>query len=167
MNNINEFWKDIIGYEGLYQVSNLGNVKSLNYHRTGQEKLLSLRISSHGYLLINLYKDGKYICHSVHRLVAEAFLPNTNNYPEVNHIDKNKLNNNVDNLEWCTRKYNQNHALSKQVAQYDLSGNLIKIWPSAVEIERQLGFFESAISSCCTGYKNCKTMYGYIWKYIN
>lgn len=160
-----EVYKQIIGYEGLYEVSNLGNVKSLNYHRTGQEKLLSPAFDKDGYLRVLLSKNGDRKHYLVHRLVAHAFLPNPLNLPEVNHIDKNKLNNNVDNLEWCDRQYNQDYSLAKQVLQYDLSGNYIATWKSTNEIERQLGFSHGHISACCLG--KYKTMYGYIWKYIN
>lgn len=162
-----ETFKDILGYEELYQVSNLGRIKSLKF---GKEKLLSPAFDKDGYLYVCLCKNGEKKRYFIHRLVAQAFLPNPNNYPEVNHIDENKLNNNVDNLEWCDRKYNINYGTrtekcSKQVGQYDLSGNLIKVWKSGWEIERQLGYSSSNISACCLG--KYKTSHGYIWKYIN
>ena len=160
-----EVYKQIIGYEGLYEVSNLGNVKSLNYLHTGQEKLLSPAFDKDGYLLVVLSKNGEKKTCKVHRLVAQAFLPNPNNYPEINHKDENKLNNSVNNLEWCTAQYNHDYSLSKQVEQYDLSGNYIATWKSTVEIQRQLGFDQSSISKCCLG--KLKTSHGYIWKYIN
>ena len=169
-----EVYKQIIGYEGLYEVSNLGNVKSLSNDKTRKEKLLSSGIDKDGYLQVGLYKNGKQKRYFIHRLVAQAFLPNPFNLPEVNHKDEDKSNNNVDNLEWCDRKYNVNYGtrtekvvekMSKQVAQYDLSGNLIAIWKSVSEIERQLGFVCGNISKCCLG--KGKTSYGYIWKYIN
>lgn len=160
-----EVYKQIIGYEGLYEVSNLGNVKSLNYLHTGQEKLLSPGIYTNGYLYVVLSKNGEVKQYLIHRLVAQAFLPNPNNYPQVNHKDENKLNNNVENLEWCTAQYNNEYSKTKQVGQYDLNGNLIATWKSTVEIQRQLGFDQSSISKCCLG--KLKTAYGYIWKYIN
>lgn len=110
-----EIWKDIKGYEGLYQVSNLGRVKSLNYlgHHKEMIKKPSLQkkttMKSSQYYQTVLYKNGKAKTVTVHRLVAEAFIPNPDNLPQVNHIDHNPLNNKVDNLEWCTAKYNSNH----------------------------------------------------------
>ena len=102
-------WKDIPGYEGLYQVSNLGEIKSLNYRNTGKEKILKLIKDKKGYFHVNLYKNGKLKNLQVHRLVAMAFIPNHNNYNQVNHKDENTSNNAVENLEWCTAKYNSNY----------------------------------------------------------
>lgn len=104
-----EIWKDIKGYEGKYQVSNLGNVRSLNYRGSGKVKLLRQTSDKKGYKRMSLYKNGKMKTCRVHRLVAIAFLPNPNNYKEVNHKDEDKSNNNVNNLEWCTREYNINY----------------------------------------------------------
>ena len=106
---MNEIWRDIPGYEGKYQVSNTGEVKSLNYNHTGEIKLLKQGIKKKGYRQVNLYKNGKVKHHLVHRLVAIAFIPNPNNYKEVNHKDEDPSNNNVKNLEWCTREYNNNY----------------------------------------------------------
>lgn len=172
-----EIWKAIEGYEGRYEVSNYGRVKSLNYHRTGKEKVLKPAIDSNGYWRVGLYKNSKRKFFSVHRLVAEAFLPNPQNLPEVNHKDENKANNRVENLEWCTAKYNSNYGthiqrvikkttngkLSKKVLQLDLQGNLIKEWASAHEVERKLGMYNTCINACCKG--KIKTAYGFIWKY--
>ncbi len=104
-----EIWKDIEGYEGLYQVSNLGRVKSLNYKRTGKEKILIYRKHKNGYIYIGLCKDGIVKSFRVHRLVAKTFISNPNNYEEVNHKDEDKSNNCVENLEWCNPKYNANY----------------------------------------------------------
>ena len=109
-----EEWKDIKGYEGLYQISSFGRVKSLNYMHKSVSKYLSLAIMSSGYVYVLLYKEGKRKMYRVHRLVAEAFIPNPNNYKEVNHKDENKQNNRVDNLEWCTRNYNHNYGTLKE-----------------------------------------------------
>lgn len=172
-----EIWKDIKGYEGLYQVSNLGRVKSLG---NGKEKIRKTNISSNGYLSLILVKNKKGKNFSVHRLVAEAFIDNPDNLPCVNHKDENKLNNCVDNLEWCTKQYNstwgsvlkrrgsklkgrKNEWLSKHIMQYDLQGNFIKEWESQNDIERQLKIRQSSISQCCSGKRNKAG--GYIWKY--
>ena len=104
-----EMWKDIPGYERLYQVSNLGNVRSLNYNRTGEIKLLKQSTNKHEYKLVSLCKNGKTKTCKVHRLVAIAFIPNPNNLPIINHKDEDKTNNNVNNLEWCTYEYNVNY----------------------------------------------------------
>lgn len=112
-----EIWKDIREYEGLYQISNLGRVKSVNRKVecgvrviTIKEKIRKLNPNGNGYLNLLLHKEGVKKAHRVHRLVAEAFLPNPFNLPEVNHKDGNKLNNSVDNLEWCTKSHNEIHA---------------------------------------------------------
>ena len=113
-----EVWKDIEGYEGLYQVSTCGNIKSLAKPRKNgngrsyiqKEKLLKQSFTSTGYKKVELYKDGKRKSFKVHRLVAIAFIPNPDNKPEVNHIDGNKINNNIDNLEWVTSSENSIHA---------------------------------------------------------
>ena len=108
-----EEWRDIKGYEGKYQVSNLGRVKSLNYRRTGKEEILTNTPNEKGYLYLFLYKKGKRKPYYIHRLVTDAFIVNPNNYEEVNHKDEDKTNNNVDNLEWCSRKYNMNYGTRK------------------------------------------------------
>ena len=104
-----EHWKDIEGYEGLYQVSDLGRVKALNYNKTGMERVLSAGKDTGGYMYVILHKNGKGKMCSVHRLVAQAFIPNPNGLPEINHKDECKTNNIVSNLEWCTAKYNMNY----------------------------------------------------------
>ena len=100
----NEIWKDIKGYEGLYQVSNLGRVKNKRRNR-----LLKLRLERNGYLRVSLYKNSKVSCKFVHRLVAQNFIPNPNNLEYVNHKDEDKSNNDASNLEWCTRRYNNSY----------------------------------------------------------
>lgn len=105
----NEIWRDVVGFEGLYEVSSLGRVKSLNYNHTKQEKILCQRKNKNGYLQLILCKDGKRKTCTVHRLVGNAFLENPNNLPCFNHKDENKTNNCVDNLEPCTHKYNLNY----------------------------------------------------------
>lgn len=177
-----EIYKDIEGYEGLYQVSNLGNVKSLNYHNTKKEKVLKPTICSDGYKRVMLYKNKTIKLYSVHRLVAQAFIENTNNYPCVNHKDESRTNNVVTNLEWCTYKYNtnygtciersakariNNHNQSKQVYQYNKEEELIAVWESTREAQRN-GFDHGAVAACC---RNCfnrlgNNVYkGFVWSY--
>lgn len=172
-----EIWKDVVGYEGLYKVSNLGRVKSMNYHRSGKEKILKTDKSR--YERVPLCKNGKETTETVHKLVAMAFIPNPYNLPQVNHKDENKLNNNVENLEWCTQSYNNAYGkrtdkckdamlkkpTTKSIAQYtlDLPCELIKVWPSASEIYRELGFHRRHVVNCCKG--RLKQAYGYQWSY--
>lgn len=179
-----EIWKDINGYEGLYQVSNLGRVKSLGNNKTRKEKVLSARKHTDGHLFISLYKNGKGKNYKVHFLVAEAFIPNTENKPICHHIDKNKENNVVENLMWVTQKQHKelhpeiyesiSKAKSISINQYDLQGNFIRIWKSAEEIARELGFNNGHIIECCKGgyfskrrnkWVNVTQAYGFIWKY--
>ena len=167
-----EVYKDIEGYEGLYQVSNKGNVKSLvNHNGVSIEKLLKPSINSNGYLKVRLFKNktSKYLY--VHRLVAKSFIENNNNLPCINHKDECKTNNVVENLEWCSYKYNLNFgtrnsrarkALSKQVYQYTKDGELIAVFESTREAQRQ-GFHQCAVANCCNGKR--KTHKGYIWSY--
>ena len=169
-----EIWKDVEGYEGLYQVSNMGRVRSLR-----RNIILRQRITRKGYKMVKLSTNNIRKGYYIHRLVATAFIPNPDNLPQVNHKDENKLNNCVGNLEWCDCKYNQNYGTgtrrrqlantngkcSKPVLQYSLDGTFIKEWKSTMDVERNLGFDNSHISACCRNIR--KTAYGYIWKYKN
>lgn len=171
-----EIWEDIVDYEGYYQISNLGRIKSLKRKYRKKEIFIKTSKNKDGYIYVILSKNNISKCFLVHRLVAQTFIPNPNNFPEINHKDENKYNNYVDNLEWCDRKYNINYNnlskrinrinrkdLSKQVYQYDLNNNFIKKWESTMEIQRQLKYCNSAISECCNGKR--RNAYGYIWKY--
>lgn len=168
---MDEIWKDIPGYENKYQVSNLGNVRSLNYKRSGNTQLLKLNKTTKGYPDITLSKNSKVKTHMIHRLVANAFIPNPNNLPEVNHIDENKNNNCVDNLEWVTSKENANWGTRNQrviqknrkiVKQYTKDGLHINTFYGTNNAEQITGIHH--ISDCCNG--KCKTAGGYIWKYL-
>jgi hypothetical protein len=172
-----EIWKDIEGYEGKYQVSSCGRVKSLNYNKTGREQILEPIKFSNGYLLVCLYKNGKGKYKLIHRLVAEAFIPNPKNLPYVNHKDENKENNRVDNLEWCEQKYNLNYGtrnerISKKLLnREDLSKPVLCVetgivYSSAMEAERQTGADNGHIIACCKG-KKYKTTKGYHWQYAD
>lgn len=165
-----EIWKDKKDYEGHYQVSNCGRVKSLNYHRMGFEKILKTYVDKDGYLTVMLNNPRKTFL--VHRLVAEAFLPNPDNLPQVNHKDENKQNNNVENLEWCTVKYNNEYnngqkrrAIKhlKPILQYTLDGEFVREWESAIQAEREGGFSSGNICSVLKGKR--KTHKGFIFKY--
>lgn len=174
-----EIWRDIKDYEGLYQVSNWGRVKSLGNGNSKNSKVRILKTSKNkcGYLYVVLCKDGKVKTYKVHRLVAEAFIPNPLNLPQVNHKSENKQDNRVENLEWISASGNTNYGtrnrrvsekmtngkLSKEVLQYSLDGTFIKEFPSTREIERQLNFDNGFISKNCLG--KCKSAYGFIWKY--
>lgn len=163
-----EIWKDIKGYEGLYQVSNLGRVKSLNYRRTKKEKILKTKESKDGYLRVTLSNNKDNKIYFIHRLVAQTFLCNPYNHKEVNHKDENKRNNYVDNLEWCTRKYNINYGkrtlkTQKRIIQYDRKGNFIKEWNSISECDNKLNIAHQSICACCKGKR--KTAGGYVWRY--
>lgn len=175
---INEIWKPIKGYEELYEVSNYGRIRSFDRwcsHRRGKQlkkgKILKLFKDTSGYLCVKLCKNTNQRQFKVHRLVAQAFIPNPNNLPQINHKDECKTNNIVSNLEWCDRKYNVNYGtrtkrvaekLSKTVLQYDLNGNLIKEWKSVAECGMN-GYNQSHVASCCRGER--KTHRGCIWRY--
>ena len=178
---MNEIWRDIAGYEGLYQVSNIGNVKMLGREKRlwhgGKTHINAKTLIQHivsGYKRVKLRDaNGKIKMISVHRLVAQAFIQNPNCLPQVNHKDENKLNNSVENLEWCTPKYNSNYGTGikrcsesrfKRVAQYSLSGELIKEWNSMKEIVETTGILYSRLSQACNGIS--KTSNGYVWKFI-
>lgn len=181
-----EIWKNIKNYENLYQVSNLGNVRSKTHTRINGKKKTQLCVSkgrllipgkdSNGYMIVVLSKNGKTKSYRVHRLVAETFIPNVNNFRCVNHKDENKQNNCINNLEWCNHKYNNNYgtkpqriskANSKKVIQYDKKYNFIKLWDSITEAEKNLKKKRAGVNiSACCKLKN-KTAYGFIWRYAN
>lgn len=154
-----EIWKDIKGFEGLYAVSSKGNVKNI---RSG--RILDGYYNHYGYRLVFL-KDKQY---TVHRLVALTFLDNPNNLPQVDHRDENKRNNDVSNLRWVTASENtrnSSHKYSCKVKQLDKNGNLIKIWPSLKQIERELGYSRSRIRMVCTGKR--RSAYNFRWEYLD
>ena len=177
MMNSLEVWKDIKNYEGYYQVSNLGNVRScdrvikrLNFFKKIRGKNLKKVIdNSTGYYCVGLSKNNKANRFYVHRLVAQAFIPNPNNLKYVNHKDETRTNNKVENLEWCTALYNNTYGTlldrlknlkGKVIYQYDLQGNFIKKWESSMEIQRVLKLTQSNIIKCCKGKR--KKVGGYI-----
>lgn len=173
-----EIWKDIPDFPN-YQISNLGNVinKTTN-------KVRKCIVNKCGYYQLKLNNNGKYKMFLVHRLVAQAFIPNSDNLLEVNHIDCNKQNNCVDNLEWCTRSKNILHAYKnnmcesqknhlimlhkqkeKRIVQKTLNNVKIKIWDSIAQIERTLGYSHCVIGNCCLNKPHYLTAYGYKWEF--
>lgn len=183
VNYKNEKWKNINEYEGIYEISNLGRVKS-HYNKI---HFLNLKPDKYGYISVSLTKNKKIKRMRVHRLVAQAFIPNINNYEIINHIDGNKMNNNVNNLEWSTQKYNVNQSWKlglskvsekqrriardyckktkcKKVAQYDKKMELIKIWKSQAEASKKTGVSKTSINNNVCGLS--KSSGGYIWEMI-
>ena len=173
---MSEVWRDIVGYEGRYQVSSMGRVKSLERKdRLGRivKECILKPGTDRGYLIVELCAGGKRKRLRVHRLVGEAFLPRAEGKDAINHKDEDKTNNNVWNLEWVSHKENCNFgtrneriakANSKPVAQYIKDGELVKTWSSLTEIGKQTGFSIGNISQAANG--KYKQAYGYIWKYV-
>lgn len=162
-----EIWKDIKGYEGLYQISNLGNVKSFPRNGTSKkEKIRKPNTDRYGYHYITLYKNGKNKTFKIHRLVALAFIPNPspNNYDIINHKNKIRNDNCVSNLEWCDCKYNNQYSRAIAVYQYDTNHNLIKKWNCIREAARRTRTDNRDIGKCCKG--KLKKAGGYIWEYV-
>lgn len=184
-----EEWKDIEGFEGLYQISNYGRVKSLSRltkfyskERYIPEIIRKNGIDKNGYQILPLNRNGKKYTKKIHRLVAQAFIPNPENKPCVNHKDTNVKNNNMDNLEWCTvleniqyccelgKHYNPtvgrfrgDNPLSKKVIQKDKNGNIINVWACAEDVANVLGVNRRSIGKCCR--KETKTIKGFIFEY--
>lgn len=180
-----EEWKNIDGYEG-FQVSNKGRVRSIDKIVKGnggstflkKGKILKTHINNFGYIVINLWVNNSFKHHKVHRLVAEAFIPNPQNLPQVNHRDEDKTNNSVDNLEWCDNKYNCNYGThnkrmantltnrkdqSKKVYQYTLDNKLVSEYQSINEAGRINNCYSQNIGKVCKGYT--KTYKGFKWSY--
>ena len=180
-----EIWKDIEGFEGKYQVSNLGNVKSLNYNGTKFARNLRPKKNMNGYLWVDLWENGVPNHFLIHRIVAMTFIDNPNNYPIINHKDENPLNNTVDNLEWCDYSYNVIYSLerkgkrnnttrkytrrknrdlrNKHIIQKTKDNRFVREWKDLGEIDCLTDMRRWPISECCSG--NRKTAYGYKWEF--
>lgn len=195
-NTVKEIWKDIDGFEGRYQVSNFGNIKSVDkyiitrkaYNQRRNGILRKLQVSKNNYIFISLKKEGKQYNKYIHRLVAQAFIHNPENKCEINHIDCDKSNNHVSNLEWVTSSENKKHAFinnlmrgtclymnkintlskekcSKKICQYSLEGEFIRGYNSIKEASKKMGCTDVAIGNCANG-KSKKSM-GFLWKFAN
>lgn len=170
-----ETWKAIKGFDGKYEVSDEGNI------RNASGTILKRKRNNRGYVQACLYKDGTAYYFLLHRLVAEAFVPNPCNLPQVNHKDEDKENNAADNLEWCTNLYNRRYGTgykrscekhdykaialshSKAVEQYTESGELVAVYPSVIDAQNETGVCEGSIRCCC--YGRYRQAGGYVWKY--
>jgi hypothetical protein len=181
-----ENWKDIKGYEGLYQVSDQGNVRSLHWRGGNSIRNLVPKRHNRGYLKIELAKYGRAKTFLIHRLVAEAFVPkpNTSEDMVVNHIDEDKCNNAASNLEWCDQLQNVRYSVGlhpgrastrgykKHTKRQDLrvlqmseDGGVIREWANSRQVFTTTGMSDWSISECCRGKR--KTAYGYIWRYVS
>lgn len=181
-----EIWKDIVGYEGLYQVSSLGRIKSKDrkvYQKNRwnddiikfvyKGKIINTKTKGNNYVQVHLTKNKKQKRYLVHRLVAEAFIPNTQGKSQVNHINCIKYDNRVENLEWNTPRENTQHAIRNnrkkqntiKINQYDLNGKFIKQWESMLEIAKKFNTTKQNIWLCCNQKHNRKQAIGYIWRY--
>jgi hypothetical protein len=179
-----EIFYSIREFEGLYEISNLGNVKSLNRPHSPGDTILKPYEDKHGYFIVSFYKNRKLFIKKIHRLVAENIIPNPENKPMVNHIDGNKLNNEVSNLEWCTAQENSIHSTrvlgnlapnlnkgkfgresksSIPIAQINRGDNsLVREWDCAADAARELNISPAGIRACCRGELN--HFKGFIWK---
>ena len=176
-----EEWRDIEGYEGYYQVSNEGRIRSLDrtFLRedgstcTWKGKILSQSKQTNGYLTVQLYKNNITKRFRVHRLVAEAFIPNPNNYTDASHIDENFLNNNASNLEWCEHKTNcrtpqrikrlQNKG--KWVIRLSTNNEILHFYRNCTTASKETGIDFYSIYDCCNNKPHCHTAGGFVWKY--
>lgn len=171
MDNSIEIWKDIEGYEGMYQVSNMGRVRALDRVKPNsggqiaKGHILPQSDNGHGYRFVSLWKFNKGRRFYVHRLVASAFIPNPNNFPIINHKDENKSNNRYENLEWCTQKYNANYGThtrrvkesfiangnNRPVDVYDMNGAFLKTFDCSNEVCKELGVHRRGLYLVCQG----------------
>lgn len=164
-----ECWKDIDGYDGNYKISDHGRVMS---YKQKIPRIMKMQDDGHGYQRLRLRKNGNYHYCYIHRLVADAFVPNKSGYNVVNHKDENPKNNHFTNLEWCDNQYNLNYGTSryraikntmKQVVQYDSKHNFIQKWDSIIQASETLKIDNSSITKNCK--KRVKSAGGFIWEY--
>ncbi len=172
-----EEWKDIEGFEGYYQVSNYGRVKSFRKatrYGAKNEYILKNAVANHGYCQVTLYTPSKREKHTVHRLVAKAFVPNPYNLPQINHKDENVLNNRADNLEWCTPKYNNSYGTARfrmaitkgqMIDQFLPNGQFIARYACLSIASKFSGVSKRVIAAQCRG--EYQVSYNYLWKYVD
>lgn len=174
-----EIWRDIEGFEGLYQVSNKGRVKSLARYHVRNDRIMKTSYDKDGYKRVCLRNNGIKIYKLIHRLVAKAFIPNPNNYPVINHKDENHSNNKVENLEWCTVEYNNNYGtrngnFRRKVYQYTIDGELIAVYEKMADAAKSIHGFISNIVNACNGgffdktrnkWHKMEKYKGYKWSY--
>lgn len=177
MEEFKEEWRPAVGYEGLYEVSNTGKVARVKGYHCRKRHLMRTFINNSGYVCTRLCKNNHGKTELVHRMIALAFIPNPNNYPQINHKDCCKTNNNVSDLEWCTGKYNSNYADHKQKQSESHINNLEKnklakkvicietgvVYNSTREIERKLGHSHTFIALCC---RTKRIGFGLHWEYL-
>ena len=186
MSNTEEIWKDVPGYDGLYQISSFGRVKRLNgtVNNFHEDRILKTKYKKHGYAFVCLCKNGKLKYFHVHRLVGIAFIPNPENKPQINHKNGIKTDCNIKNLEWCTASENGLHSYrilnrkhiakkgletkaSKQVMQMNFEGTSVYVWQSCSDASRYYGVSCTTIQKCCRGGYGTKSSIGYRWKFIS
>lgn len=179
-----EIWKNIQGYENLYQISSNGRVKSLGNGNSNnsKERILKQGKNKYGYCVVKLCNEGKLKSFLVHRLVAQAFIPNVDNKPQIDHINTDRTDNRVENLRWVTNQENCNNPISKinysiiqkgkprltlqkPILQFSKEGEFIKKWQSVTQVGDELNIHKGNIISCCKGKLN--TCGGYIWRYTD
>ena len=171
-----EIWKEVPGWEGYYEASNLGNIR-----RMKNQRMLKPKTNKGGYLYVGLTRNNKTQWFFVHRLIASAFLPNPGNLPFINHKSEVKTDNSLANLEWCDTKYNNNYGTrnerisernkatsnKKAVQQCDMDGNVLAVYESQKEAERATGIAQRNISNCCRGLEHHLSVGGYKWKFVS
>lgn len=179
-----EEWLPVKDYEGLYEVSNMGRVRSLKntrHNKRKEPKIKAQCIGTWGYKTVTLCKDGISTVSLVHRLVAQTFVPNPDNLPFINHIDEDKCNNISENLEFCTQAYNNNYGTARQrgietakkngsyntkkLYQYDKIGNLIGVFDSVASASKSLNINASTLSNCANGKRHCRSVHGYVFRF--